>query len=337
MSMRNLVVLMLALVSVAGCSRQDRKAPVAAAGAPPEIDEVTPLPSPIPEVVARVNGTAVPRGPVLALAARGLKSSVSPDSERPGVVRRAMHQYIIRELLLQQAVVRGIVAKQENVDAAHDASRSTVKDDKEWAEKLALAGFEPAGYRDELRAQMTVSALLATLAKEIPEPSESDAAKFYAANPALFWQAEVFKTSRILVAAKEGATPEERTAARKKADALAARVKAGEAFEAVAKKSSDDPDAKQSGGLRPAFSRGQGVPAVEKALLALKPGEVSAVVETPAGFEIVRLHERTDGRVAAFEEVKPRVITAMRQQTEQANTQALVNSLRAKAKIETYL
>ncbi len=332
-----LLVVVSPLIALA-CSREPAsQAPVTAAGAPPAIDRVTPLPVPIPEVVARVNGVPVPRGPVLALAVRGLRGSVSADAERPGAVRQAMHQFIIRELLLQEAMTRGISASSQEVDAALDASRSSLKDEKAWAAKLAEEGLDPTTYRDELRAQKTVSALLAKIVADIPAPTEQEASAFYTTNPALFWQAEVFKMSRILVAVPKETTPEQKAAARKTADEVAAKLKSGAPFKEVARKSSDDPEARKTGGLMPTFSRGQGIPAVEDALLAMKVGEVSAVIETPAGLEIVLLHERTDGRTAAFEEVKAQVQESLRQQGGQARMQALVNSLRAKARIETYI
>jgi parvulin-like peptidyl-prolyl isomerase len=87
----------------------------------------------------------------------------------------------------------------------------------------------------------------------------------------------------------------------------------------------------------PAFVRGSAPPPVEAALLAMKPGETTGAIETATGFEILLLHERIEGRGATLDEVKPRVIDALQRKAGQDRLQALVNSLRAKARIETYI
>ena len=71
------------------------------------------------------------------------------------------------------------------------------------------------------------------------------------------------------------------------AEALLARVKAGEHIGLLAAENSDCPS-KTKGGDLGGFIRGEMDPAIEKAVSALKPGEVSEIViETPLGFHIL--------------------------------------------------
>lgn len=82
--------------------------------------------------------------------------------------------------------------------------------------------------------------------------------------------------------------------------ALRQRVIDGADFSALARQFSQDPGTAPMGGDLGYFTRGDMVAPFEDAALALEPGEVSDVVQTPMGLHIIRLDER---RVRGFEEV----------------------------------
>lgn len=111
--------------------------------------------------------------------------------------------------------------------------------------------------------------------------------------------------------------------------ALAA-VKGGEDFAAAAKRLSTDPGSRDGGDLG-FFKRGDMVPEFAAAAFAMKPGEVSAEpVKSPFGWHVIKLEERRSAPVPSFEESRQQ----LRQQLVQEQVDAVVQRVRATAKIE---
>ncbi len=97
----------------------------------------------------------------------------------------------------------------------------------------------------------------------------------------------------IMHAGSEGAPPtiaRTRDEAKARAEALLESLRAGEDFAKLAASSSDCPS-KARGGDLGGFVRGQRDPAFEAAVAAIKVGGLTGVVETPAGFHLIRRTE----------------------------------------------
>ena len=81
--------------------------------------------------------------------------------------------------------------------------------------------------------------------------------------------------------------------------------------------------------------RGRLEPAVEEAAFALKPGEVSDLVETVYGFHLLKVEERVPETAKPFETMKDRLRKDLEATAREARTQEWVRALEKAAKIES--
>jgi peptidyl-prolyl cis-trans isomerase SurA len=98
--------------------------------------------------------------------------------------------------------------------------------------------------------------------------------------------------SHILIRTPQKATEEQLQEAKRRIDSVYTALKNGADFEELAKKVSQDPGSAQRGGVLGFFSRNQTVKEFEDAAFALQPGEMSAPVQSPYGWHIIRVTER---------------------------------------------
>jgi peptidyl-prolyl cis-trans isomerase D len=139
---------------------------------------------------------------------------------------------------------------------------------------------------------------------------------------------------QILVKLKAEASEADVTAAQKKADGLAARIRKGEAFAKVAKAASDDERTKARGGDL-GWQRVGGTmfdPDVETKVTAAKDGELVGPVKTASGFVLVMAEATREGTIA-FEAARLELAESkLREEKSKAMAKAEADAALAKIK-----
>jgi peptidyl-prolyl cis-trans isomerase C len=160
---------------------------------------------------------------------------------------------------------------------------------------------------------------------------------FYQKNPNRFQQGERVRASHILIGFPANADDAAKQQARTRAADVLKQVKAGGDFAALAKQHSTDPGSATQGGDLGYFQQGQMVPPFDKAAFSMKPGETSDLVETDFGVHIIRVVDRQAARTVPLDEVRPQVEQYLQGQNRQQATQAFVQGLKTKGKVEIFI
>ena len=135
---------------------------------------------------------------------------------------------------------------------------------------------------------------------------------------------EILAADHILLLT-QGMNDAQKAVVRKKIDALRAQVTPAN-FSKLAKDNSQDKVSAAQGGSLGIFPKGAMVPEFEKAVVALKPGEISPVITTPYGYHIIRR--------PTYEQVKGAVLNASKGRTVAVAESTYLAKLESNGKIE---
>lgn len=150
------------------------------------------------------------------------------------------------------------------------------------------------------------------------EVTDADLNGYYDRNKTQWVAPEQRDASHILLSLDSDASDSDVEEKRAEADALIARLKDGESFEALAKENSDDTGSAENGGSLGEFGEGVMVPPFEEAAFAMQEGELSDPVRSDFGFHIIKLNKIIGERGKSFDEVKDEIEDLYR--TEAAET-----------------
>lgn len=118
-----------------------------------------------------------------------------------------------------------------------------------------------------------------------------------------FQQPEQRHARHILFKVAASDSDARRAEQKKKAETVLASTRKGEDFSVLASKFSEGPT-KDRGGDLGFFTKGQMVPAFDKAVFSLQAGQISDLVETPFGFHIIKLEAVRPAKIRSFDQVK---------------------------------
>lgn len=123
----------------------------------------------------------------------------------------------------------------------------------------------------------------------------------------------------------QGMNDTQKAEVKKKIDAIRGKVNSAN-FAETAKRNSQDTQTAPKGGSLGIFPKGTMVPEFEKALIALKPGEISPVVQTTYGYHIIRR--------PSYEQVKSQLLTASKGRSVAVAESTYLANLEKSGKIE---
>jgi parvulin-like peptidyl-prolyl isomerase len=154
-------------------------------------------------------------------------------------------------------------------------------------------------------------------------PSEQDIQGAYDENKAAFAVPYSLHFAQIFIAAPKAASASAIDDAKKKAADVAKQAKAsGADFGALAKTYSQDKASAANNGDMGFVPQSMLLPEIRKVTDGMKPGEISAPVQTAMGFHVIKLIDTRAASVRPLSEVHDEIRAMLRQQRTQQNAQA---------------
>jgi len=292
-----------------------------------------------PEVVARVNGIDI-KATELVRAKKIIMSGqpgvqIPPDRQKE-LDQQALNQLVSAELLYQAGQKLTIKDLDKKVEDKVAQNRARFASTEDFVKAIKALDMDEKDLREFTRRDLIITNYIEQNIVPKVSVTEEDSRKYYDQNLDKFTRDETVRASHILCGIDPKATAEEKKKAREKAEKLRKDLTGGKDFAAMAKENSTCPSSQQGGDLG-YFGKGQMVPSFEQAAFALKPGEISEIVETQFGYHIIKVIDKKGAETVAFKDVRSRIEEFLKGQKISAAINDFLTEARKNAKIESLL
>ena len=148
------------------------------------------------------------------------------------------------------------------------------------------------------------------------QPTQQQIQQYFTAHQSEYSIPEQARSRHILISVAAGADAKADAAARTKADGVLKQLQSGGNWNDLAKKNSDDPGSKDSGGELGFAQRGKMVPEFDNAIFTQKINDIK-IVKSQFGYHIVQVEERTPAHTQTLADVQPAIQATLLRQNEQ--------------------
>ncbi len=248
---------------------------------------------------------------------------------------------------LESLITAGVTVSEKDVREAYRKSSIKVKFDyavvnsddlskqinPSDAELEAFFKKNAPRYANAVPEQRTIT-YFAFTPEDVPggvvQPTQQEIQQYYSSHMQEFSAPEQARARHILIKVAQGADAKTDAAAKAKAEDLLKQLKGGGNFSDLAKKYSDDPGSKDSGGELGFARRGTMVPEFDNAIFTQKIGDL-AIVKTQFGYHIVQVEERQAAHTQQLNEVLPTIQATLIRQKSAAAQQNYAQALTSEA------
>lgn len=305
-----------------------------------------------PDVWAVVNGQEIHR----AEAEKYYKSRLNPQAPTPSqeealsLTLNILDELINNDILIQRAKKLGLEATDGEVEDKFTEFKSPYTED-EFQRQLKDRGVTTSDLKDDIRRQLSVQKLINREVVAKISITDQDVSNFYNQNRAQFNVAEPqYRIAEIKITPQKDPQLHNRknddaatdVEARRKAAALLEQLANGADFTQLAMDYSEDPATASSGGdlgYVPDSSLNQSDPALKRAVVGLKVGQISPIIQLRDGYHILKLvgKESPGQREISDPQVQQSIRDTLRNRKEQLLRSAYMASARDDSKVANFL
>jgi peptidyl-prolyl cis-trans isomerase C len=296
---------------------------------------------PAPNAVAKVNDMLITQEDwdkeTSRLMAGFLRSGNTPtEAEMAALRKTALDNLIGRELLYIESLAKGISVEDSDVEKRIVDLKGRFENEARFQESLKELSLTLDGLREQIKRAIVIDRFIEQEFANKITVTDKEVRDYYDARPDMFTKSGSVSARHILIKVPPDADDVKKAEARSRIEEALKRARAGEDFADLAKEYSEDAT-REDGGDLGTIQQGQTVKPFEDAAFALKPGEISDVVESRFGYHIIKVESRQEPEMLSFEEVKDRLAKFLREDRIQRQISQFIKKARAKADVELYL
>ena len=312
---------------------------------------------PVPQVVATVNGTnltvdLLKREMIayrLMISAQGQTLEAKDEKK---IAQGLLMKAIDTELIYQQGLKKNITIDSATIDRELNHIQSQFPDKKLFLTALAAQRLTFDALKKKIARELVKEEFIRMEIAPKVTVADDKVSSFYKNNTATFKKPETFRVNHIYVSIPVSGEGEPESAedrikakeildwvkkeAHKKISQAASALRAGKNFSSVAKEFSEDPETAKKGGDLGFIMKNQTLPEIATAMVKLKTGENSAIIESSIGFHIVQLTNKKPSRAVALDEVKPDILNHLLKFETEKLLQTYLSKLRKKSDIKIF-
>lgn len=258
----------------------------------------------IPDVVATISGTVITKQELEGRMAQS--RSVNPEGfdamgleERKKAIIQTVDSMILREIIYQEAVRKGIVVTDEEVDLNLDSIKRQFPSEDAFGKALADANVTMPAWKEETKKNLTAVKLEEMAVAGLKIDDQEIADNYEKIKEKI--NKDAIKVSHILTKTEEEAIE------------ISKELEEKKDFADLAKKYSQDTFTKDKGGDLGWYGKGELLKEVEDAAWSLSPGQLSAPVKSQYGYHIIQLNEKKGASEQTLEDHREHVRSLLQQ------------------------
>lgn len=236
-----------------------------------------------------------------------MKSNPSND-QLPRELQQEVLQQLINKKLEEQEIARlKISVTQEEIDGFIESMKGDYRlTDSALVADLADQGLTMEEFREQVKELFQRRKLIEREVEAKITITDKQLKDYYDNHVDEYGDYGKVRIQHILLTVPENATEREIKKIRETGERILRSIREGSDFGEMAREYSEALSAKSEGDL--SFSKTGEIPSyLKEILLKLQPGEVSDVVQTPIGFQIIKLVDWEKNAVKKFEDVKDEI------------------------------
>lgn len=251
------------------------------------------------------------------------------DETRKMVLNRMVEQILIK----QEAKRLGIIVKDDEINGLlSDMLKKRNISMDEFKTLLAKDGLSLESYKEQAKEHLMRGRLASREIRSKIIVTEQDIGEYYKQHRQEYEGSVAVKLRQILILSPANAPVEKRREARAEMEFILARIKSGEKFEDLAAKYSPG-----LGGELGFVEKGSMLPPVEEVAFNLKVGEMSGIIESPAGFHIIQILDKRGAGIKTFESVRTEIIEEITKEKSEKKFDEWIGELKKKSFVEIRL